>query len=38
MKRKEFIKNFGIGAVGLSTFSFQDIIEMRPVKIYDNYL
>lgn len=38
MKRKEFLKNFGIGALGLSTFSFQEIIERRPVKIYDNYL
>ncbi|PHR70850.1 MAG: hiran domain protein [Lutibacter sp.] len=38
MKRKEFLKSLGIGALGLSAFSFQEIIDRRPVIIYDNYL
>lgn len=38
MKRQDFLKNLGIGALGLSTFSFQDILERKSVIIYDNYL
>jgi len=38
MKRNEFLKSFGVGALSLSPFSFQEIIDRKPVKIYDNYL
>jgi len=38
MKRQEFLRNLGIGTLGLSTFSFKDILERKAVIIYDNYL
>lgn len=38
MKRNEFLKSFGISALGLGTLSFKDAIERKSVKIYDNYL
>jgi len=38
MERKDFFKNLGLGAIGLSTLSFGDALSRKPVKIYDNYL
>jgi len=38
MKRNEFIKGLGLGALGLGTLSLTKIIDTRQVKIYDNYL
>lgn len=31
MKRNEFLKSFGIGALGLSTFSFKEIIDRKRI-------
>jgi len=38
MKRNEFLKGLGLGALGLGTLSLTKIIDTRQVKIYDNYL
>lgn len=38
MKRKDFLINLGLGAVGLTSLSFGEAINRKQVKIYDNYL